>query len=54
MQTFWLILGSLVLPLMWGWAAHRLLAWLWPENHPLAADRDEKFHRPDPLADYQI
>jgi hypothetical protein len=54
MQTLWLILGSLVLPLVWGWAVNRLLAWLWPEAQPLASARDESIHRPDPLADYQI
>jgi hypothetical protein len=54
MQTFWLILGSLVLPFVWGWAANRLVARLWPEQQPLATARDERIHRPDPLADYQI
>jgi hypothetical protein len=54
MQTFWLILGSVVLPLIWGWAMHRLLAWLWPERQLVAAARDEIVAHPDPLADYQI
>jgi hypothetical protein len=53
MQTLWLILGSLILPLFWGWAAYRLLAWLWPPIQPLATAGD-MLHRPDPLTDYQI
>jgi hypothetical protein len=54
MQTFWLIFGSVVLPLFWGWAANYLMAWLWPEKQPLSGARSENVHHPDPLADYQI
>jgi len=54
MQTFWLILGSFALPLVWGWTANCLLAWLWPEKQPLAVARERDIHRPDAMADYQI
>jgi hypothetical protein len=53
MQTHWLILVSLILPLIWGWAVNRLLVWLWPEQQSLAA-RNPSAHRPAPFADYQI
>jgi hypothetical protein len=53
MQTLWLILGSLVLPFVWGWISYRLFAWLWPENR-LQGSNHNAHHRPDPLADYQI
>jgi len=54
MPTLWLILGSLVLPFVWGWAIHLLLNAIWPESQQLTAARNENVHRPDPLADYQI
>jgi hypothetical protein len=54
MQTFWLIFSSVVLPLVWGWAANWLLARLWPEKQPLVAARQENIRRQDPLSDYQI
>jgi hypothetical protein len=53
MQTLWLILGSLVLPFVWGWMSHGLIVRLWPEKQQLHINRDTH-HRSDPLADYQI
>ena len=31
MRVFLLIVGASILPLVWGWAVHRFLGWLWPE-----------------------
>jgi hypothetical protein len=55
MRTIWLILGSLMMPLVWGWISNRLVAWLWPEKLLLAGDRKPLSPRGiDPLDDYQI
>jgi hypothetical protein len=54
MRTLLLVLVGLVLPLIWGWGMHRLLAWLWPATLPSMANQTAEAHQLDALTDYQI
>jgi hypothetical protein len=54
MRTALLISVSVLLPLVWGWAMHRLLMWLWPLNKPSSANQRTEAHGLDPFIDYQI
>jgi hypothetical protein len=52
MSTAALILVAAVLPVVWGWAMHRLLAKLWPLRH---IDDNQHVSQPPALPfDYQI
>ena len=53
MQTVWLILGALLMPLAWGWIVYRLMGSLWPESQTPSTELSPP-QLPDPLADYQI
>jgi hypothetical protein len=53
MSTPWLIIASVFLPLVWGWAMHWLLARLWPTRRVASSPRGDNRHAASPI-DYQI
>jgi hypothetical protein len=55
MRTLWLATTAALLPLIWGWGTHFLLARLWPaKRRAVAQQRDSSSSPATTHIDYQI
>gem|GEM_PF-4881051 len=54
MRITLLILATVLLPLVWGWVVHRLVARLWPAGRPGRVYRGVDTHPPIPPITYSI